>query len=127
MLPYVFLALADPWRAFDDRYRRTAAALGRGPVAIFLTVTLPMLSRPLLVACAIGFAVSVDQYLPTLFAGAGRVVTLTTEALGLASGGDRRAIAVYALLLAALPATFFLAAIAGPAAFWRNRRGMQPS
>jgi putative thiamine transport system permease protein len=125
VLPYVFLALADPWRAFDDRYRRTAAALGRGPLATFLTVTLPMLLTPLLVAAAIGFAVSVDQYLPTLFAGAGRVATLTTEALSLSAGGDRRVIAVYALLLAALPAAVFLAAIGLPAVLWRRRQGMQ--
>jgi len=33
----------------------------------------------LLIAVAVGFAVSVGQYLATLFAGAGRVATLTTE------------------------------------------------
>ena len=43
-----------------------------------------MLLRPLLIALAVGFAVSVAQYLPTLFAGGGRFSTLTTEALSLA-------------------------------------------
>ena len=42
-------------------------------------------------AGAVGFAVSAGLYLPTLFAGGGRFVTLTTEAVTLASGGDRRA------------------------------------
>ena len=51
---------------------------------------LPMLLRPMATAAAIGFAVSVAQYLPTLFIGAGRVATLTTEAVTLSSGADRR-------------------------------------
>ena len=56
-----------------------------------------MLLRPLLVAAAVGFAVSVAQYLPTLFVGGGRFATLTTEALGLRAGGDRRMVGVLAL------------------------------
>src|SRR6185295_13595395 len=28
VLPYLFLSLADPWRAFDPRYAQTAASLG---------------------------------------------------------------------------------------------------
>ena len=40
---------------------------------------------------------SVGQYLPTLFAGNGRVATLTTEAVTLAAGADRRVIGVYAV------------------------------
>ena len=69
VLPYVFLSLADPWRALDPRYARTAACLGASPNTVLLRVKLPMLLRPLLIAAAVGFAVSVGQYLPTLFAG----------------------------------------------------------
>ena len=42
-----------------------------------------MLLRPLLIAGAVGFAVSAAQYVPTLFAGGGRFMTLATEALSL--------------------------------------------
>ena len=104
VLPYVFLALADPWRALDPRSARTAAGLGASPWRVLLRVTLPLLARPLLAAAAVGFAVSAGLYLPTLFAGAGRVATLTTEAVTLASGADRRVVAATALLQAALPA-----------------------
>ena len=90
VLPYLFLSLADPWRALDPRYARTAASLGASPVARLLGVKLPLLLRPVLIACAVAFAVSVGQYLPTLFAGNGRVATLTTEAVTLAAGADRR-------------------------------------
>ena len=74
-----------------------------------------MLLRPVLIAGAVGVAVSVAQYLPTLFAGAGRFATLTTEAVTLASGGDRRVVGVYAFLQSLLPILVFLAALAWPA------------
>ncbi len=86
VLPYVFLSLADPFRALDPRYVRSAAALGVGPNRALLRVKLPMLARPIMIAAAVGFAVSVGQYLTTLFAGSGRIATLTTEAVTLSSG-----------------------------------------
>jgi putative thiamine transport system permease protein len=61
-------------------------------------------------ALAIGFAVSIAQYLSTQFIGAGRHPTLTTEAVTLASGGQRNVAAAFALLQALLPALGFLAA-----------------
>ena len=54
VLPYLFLSLADPWRALDPRYARTAASLGAGRWRIFATVKLPILARPLAIACAVG-------------------------------------------------------------------------
>ena len=103
VLPYLFLSLADPWRALDPRFARTAASLGASPARVFLRVKLPILLRPILIACAVGFAVSVGLYLPTLFAGNGRFATLTTEAVTLAAGADRRVIGAYALAQAAFP------------------------
>ena len=104
VLPYVFLSLADPWRALDPRYPRSAAALGVTPWQALLAGAGCRCSRGRSrVAFAIGFAVSVGQYLPTLFAGAGRIATLTTEAVTLSSGGDRRVLGVYTFLQAALP------------------------
>ncbi len=125
VLPYVFLSLADPWRALDARYARTAACLGASPRRVFLRIKLPLLLRPLLVATAIGLAVSVDQYLPTIFAGAGRVVTLTTEAVTLASGGDRRVTGVFGLLQALIPlAAYGIAlAVSGRSRFRRQDGG----
>ena len=125
VLPYVFLALAEPFRALDERYVRSALCLGARPGRVFWTVKLPMLLRPLLFALAVGFAVSVAQYLPTLFAGAGRFVTLTTEAVSLSAGGDRRVIAVYAFLQALLPLVAFSLALLIPAWLFRHRRDMR--
>ena len=63
----------------------------------------PLLKRALASAWAVGFAVSVAQYLPTLFVGAGRWATVTTEAVTLASGGQRSLMSAYAALQMVLP------------------------
>jgi len=125
VLPYVFLSLADPWRSLDTRYARTAFCLGAPPRRVFLRVKLPLLIRPVLVAAAVGLAVSVDQYLPTVFAGAGRVVTLTTEAVTLASGGDRRITGVYGILQAVLPLIAYGLAIGMPDILHARRRAAE--
>lgn len=125
VFPYVMIALSDQWRALDPRLLSAAAALGAGPVRRLVAVKLPILLRPLMTAAAIGFAVSVAQYLPTLFMGSGRVATLTTEAVTLSSGSDRRVTGVYAVLQAALPFAVYVAALAMPAFLHRRRAGLQ--
>ncbi|MBC2771919.1 ABC transporter permease subunit [Rhizobium sp. AQ_MP] len=125
VLPYVFLSLADPWRALDRRYEIIAAALGRSRLSVLLLIRVPMLIRPILTAFAVGFAVSVGQYLPTLLIGEGRLSTITTEAVALASGNNRRVIGVYALLQTILPSLAFALAALIPAILHRNRREMR--
>ncbi len=125
VLPYVFLTLADPYRALDERYARSALCLGASPDRVFWRVKLPMLLRPVLFALAIGFAVSVAQYLPTLFAGGGRFATLTTEAVALAGGADRRVMGVFAFLQSLLPLAAFGLALAVPAWLFRRRRALR--
>jgi len=125
VLPYVFLSLADPYRSLDERYARAALCLGATPNKVFWRVKFPMLLRPILIAGAVGFAISVAQYLPTLFAGAGRFVTLTTETVALSGGGDRRVVGVFAFVQAALPLLAFAAAVAVPAWVFRHRKALR--
>jgi putative thiamine transport system permease protein len=124
VLPYVFLTLADPYRNLDPRYVRTALGLGKAPWLVWLRIKLVMLLRPVLIAIAVGFAVSVAQFLPTLFIGGGRFATLTTETLTLAGGGDRRLIGLFGFTLAALPFLGFALALAVSAWRFRDRRAM---
>ena len=124
VLPYVFLSLADPWRAFDRRYEVVAAALGQSRTRTLICVRLPMLLRAILTAAAVGFAVSVGQYLPTVLIGAGRVTTVTTEAVALASGGNARIVGVYAFIQALLPFVGFAIASLVPALLFRDRRAL---
>ena len=124
VLPYIFLTLADPWRNLDVRFPLTAQCLGASPLRILFRIKLPLLLKPLLVASAIGFAVSVAQYLPTMFAGGGRFATLTTEAVSYAAGADRRVIGVYGFLQALFPWIALLLALAIPRWRFRNRAAL---
>jgi putative thiamine transport system permease protein len=103
VFPYTMLSLVDSWRALDKRYVQVATSLGRSSWTCFWRIKLSLLLRPLLLAWAIGIAVSISQYLPTLMIGAGRVESLTIEAVSLASGADRRLVGVYGLLQALVP------------------------
>ncbi len=125
VLPYVVLSLSQPWQALDRRYETLATGLGKSPLQILLQIRLPMLTRACLTAFAVGFAVSAGLYLPTLLIGAGRIVTITTEAVALSSGGDRRAIGVYALLQTLVPFGGFLIASLVPHLLFRDRRAMR--
>ena len=124
VLPYVFLSLSDPFRAWDVRFGTIATALGRSASAVLWRVRLPMLLAPVLTAVAVGFSASVGQYLPTLLVGGGRLSTLTTEAVALSAGGDRRAIGVYGLAQTVAAILPFAAAILLPQIIWRNRQGV---
>ncbi len=125
VFPYVMIALSEPWRALDPRLIRSAASLGAGPNRRLFRIKLPALLGPVLTAAAIGFAVSIAQYLPTLFMGAGRIATLTTEAVTLSSGSDRRVIGTYAVLQAALPFAAYGLALVVPRLLYRNRRALR--
>ena len=123
--PYVFLSLGQAWKSLDPRYALVAHALGKSRTHSLLRVELPLLLRPVLTAFAVGFAISAGLYLPTLLIGAGRLPTITTEAVALASGANRRTIGVYAFLQAVIPFAGFVLAFALPAWLFRNRAGMR--
>jgi putative thiamine transport system permease protein len=116
-LPYTVLALQGPYQGVDPRLQQVAATLGHGRGHFLLRVKWPLLRPALLAAFAIGFAVSVAQYLPTLYVGAGRFNTVTTEAVNLAAGGQRSLTAAYAWLQWLLPVLVFALA-----ARWSHRR-----
>ncbi|MCK5098751.1 MAG: hypothetical protein KAR45_11650 [Desulfobacteraceae bacterium] len=125
VLPYVFLTLSATYRSFDARYTNTGAILCGSVLRSFLYIKLPILMRPVLFAFAVGFSVSVAQYIPTIFIGAGRFSTITTEAVNMASGADRRVVAVYALYQMSLPMIMYMSAIFIPKFIFRNKKEMQ--
>ncbi|MDN3717073.1 ABC transporter permease [Vibrio breoganii] len=120
--PFVYLSLDGPWRSYNEAMTRVALSLGKTPLSVFLKVKLPQVFPAILFAWAIGISVSLSQYLPTLILGAGRISTLTTEAVALSSGFDRRVTAIYALWQALLPLIFFFIAILGSRMQVRYRR-----
>jgi putative thiamine transport system permease protein len=127
VLPYVFLTLGPIYRAYDQRLTDVAITLSGSQWKALVKVKWPILLRPILFTLAIGFSVSVAQYLPTLFVGAGRYDTITTEAVALAGGSDRRIVAVYAICQLLGPLLFFLAALLVPRFYFRKRKALQLS
>lgn len=110
VLAYVAVVLAGPYRALDRRYLAVAQSLGTGRWRGWWRVTAPLLRGPLFTAAAIGFAVSMVQFVPAQLIAAGRYATLPMEAVTLAAGGNRPLLAVHALALALPPLAAFLLA-----------------
>ena len=107
VLPYTLVALTPAYHGFDVRYAHLCASLGQPHWRFLVRVKWPMLKAALVSAFAVGFAVSVAQYLPTLYVGGGRISTVTTEAVALAAGGQRSLAAAHASLQWLLPAVVF--------------------
>ncbi|SIN88182.1 ABC transporter permease [Salinivibrio sp. ES.052] len=108
VFPYVYLALDGPWQQFDPRLTQTARSLGVSAISAWLRIKLPLLLPAIILAWAVGASVSLAQYLPTQLLGAGRINTLTTEAVSLSSGLDRRISGLYGLMQAVIPLLVFM-------------------
>ena len=125
VLPWMLLVLQPAWQRIDPRLILTARTLGWRRGKIFCLLKCPLLVRPALLAFATGFSVSMAQYMPTLWLGAGRFATLTTETVALSSGGSIPLLANRALgLLLVTGSVFALAALLSRLAS-RYRRGLR--
>jgi putative thiamine transport system permease protein len=111
VFPYIYLSLDGPWRSFDSRFNKVGLSLGKSPFTVWRTIKMPLLIPAMSIAMAVGISVSLAQFLPTLMLGAGRISTITTEAVALSSGQDRRVTAIYALLQTITPLFFFALAL----------------
>jgi len=121
VLPYVFLSMAVAYRKFDNRYAMVAQSLGKTPWQVFYHVKLPSLFSAIMVAWALGLAISFSQYLPTLLASGGTLPTVTTEAVASVSGSSTRLTAVYVIIQAVMPLIGFMIAWYMPSVATRRR------
>ena len=124
VLPYVYLTLQGGYARFDTRWLMLAKTLGASNTVCFCRIRLPLLSTQLVTAVMLGLAISLSLYLPTQILGAGRIPTLTTEAIALVSSGNRSTIGTWALLQSALPTLCFMLALVLPRLIWSRRKGM---
>ncbi len=107
---YVFIVLKGPYRAFDARYRSVSLGLNTSALRFWLAIKMPLLKPALAAAAAIGVGVGMAQYVPIQLIAAGRISTLSIEAVTLASGGNRQLLAVFSLMLAVIPLAAFACA-----------------
>lgn len=108
ILPYSYLILAPADAAFDNRYTQIGATFGLGSLSQLLRIKWMLMLPSISASVLVGIAVSAALYLPTLFAGAGRITTLTLEAVSQIQGGARAYLAVAVLLQLLLPLLFFV-------------------
>jgi putative thiamine transport system permease protein len=109
---YSYLVLRGPFQSLDRHYELVAASFGYRYWQQWWQVRIVLLRPALLIAWAMAFSVSIAQYIPTLMIGAGRVATITTEAVAVASGNEQSITALYMLVQSALPfLAFFVASI----------------
>ncbi|QMI04983.1 thiamine ABC transporter permease [Citrobacter sp. RHB25-C09] len=125
VIPWMLFVLKPAWQRIDTRLVLIAQTLGWSALKIFVYVKCPLMLRPALVALAVGFSVSIAQYMPTLWLGAGRFPTLTTEAVALSSGGSTGVLAAQALWQLLLPLCMFI--LTAALSFWigRARQGLR--
>jgi len=124
VLPYVFLSLSEAYRQLDPRWTQVASTLGASQLKSFWRIRIPLLLAPCLTAVAIGMAISISLFLPTQLLGAGRITTITSEAVSLTSGANRNLISVWAVVQLSLPIFGYMMALSIPKFVWRNRSGM---
>lgn len=123
--PWMLFILKPAWQRIDPRLMLIAQTLGWSRERIFWQVKCPLLLRPALIAFAVGFSVSIAQYMPTLWLGAGRFPTLTTEAVALSSGGSAARLASQALWQLLLPLLVFALSALLSAWVGRCRQGLR--
>jgi putative thiamine transport system permease protein len=109
---YAYLVLKGPFQNVEPRYELLSASFGYSSWQSWWQVRFRLLLPAIFTAFAIAFSVSVAQYIPTLMIGAGRVTTITTEAVAIGTGSQQDLIALYVLLQSILPfMAFFVAAL----------------
>ncbi|MGE3597124.1 MAG: ABC transporter permease, partial [Dehalococcoidia bacterium] len=123
-LPYVWAVLSEARAQLPAGLASAARVLGATAPRTWLTVVVPLLAKSVLLAFALGFAVSVALYLPTLFAGTGRITTATTAAAAAMGAGNLRSAATQALVLSIVPLLVFASTAALAQGLYRDRLGM---
>ncbi len=87
VIPYAFIILAPAFRTISKDFLKVASSLGKNRFERLIFVKIPMIMPTFLLSIAIGMLVSFALYTPVYFIGAGRVTTLTVEALNLSLSG----------------------------------------
>lgn len=113
VFPYIFLTLEKVYRSYDQNYFLLGQTLAQGTWKVFLKIKWPMLWKPILFSLVIGFSISFMEYLSTVILSAGKINTITTEAIQLSSGGNRRVMGFFMVIQTILMSLVFLTTLLG--------------
>ena len=103
VIPYCFIILAPALREVKSDYIKVASSLGKNRIDRLFKIKVPLVLPSLLTSFAIGMIVSFALYVPVYFIGAGRITTLTVEALNLALSGSKQDLGVATFFQILLP------------------------
>ena len=108
VIPYCFIILVPSLREISKDFLKVAASLGKNKFEILIFIKIPMIMPTFLLSIAIGMLVSFALYTPVYFIGAGRVTTLTVEALNLALSGSKQDLGVATFFQVIIPILILL-------------------
>ncbi len=108
VIPYCFIILAPAIREVKPDYIKVASSLGKNRIERLFKIKIPLVIPSLLTSFAVGMIISLSLYIPVYFIGAGRVTTLTVEALNLALSGSKQDLGVATFFQIFLPTLLLL-------------------
>ena len=108
VIPYAFIILAPAFRTISKDFLKVASSLGKNRFERLIFVKIPMIMPTFLLSIAIGMLVSFALYTPVYFIGAGRVTTLTVEALNLSLSGAKKDLGVATIFQIIIPIIILL-------------------
>jgi putative thiamine transport system permease protein len=106
-ITYMMLIMNVAYERYDIRYSHMSMTLGKSALYTFWHIKLRLILKAIIIASAIGFTVSISQYVPTLFLGGGRVETLSLETISVFSGANRRLMGLYGMIQGIIPLLIF--------------------
>lgn len=108
VIPYTFIILAPAFRAISKDFLKVSSSLGKNRFERLIFVKIPLIMPTFLLSIAIGMLVSFALYTPVYFIGAGRVTTLTVEALNLSLSGAKKDLGVASIFQIIIPIIILL-------------------
>ena len=124
-ISFVVVVVRSRLIGFDRGVEEVAADLGAGPLAIFRTVTLPLMAPAIIAGALLAFALSIDDFVISNF-NSGTTVTFPLFIFGASQRGIPVEVNVFATML------FAITVIAMAFTVWQQRRadrlarGLQP-
>ena len=108
VLPYCFIILAPALREIKKEFIKVGSSLGKNRFERLVFIKIPLVSSSLLTSFGIGIIVSLSLYTPVYFIGAGRINTLTVEAVNLALSGSRQDLGLATVFQVIIPILILL-------------------
>ena len=108
VLPYCFIILTPALREIKKEFIKVGLSLGKNRIERLWQIKIPLIFSTLLISFGIGMIVSLSLYTPVYFIGAGRITTLTVEALNLALSGSRQDLGLATFFQVIIPISILL-------------------